>query len=375
MNKNILFLFFCLLLISCQNASSQKENISNTTKPEINEGLVLFNATLEQSNPEGKTLWKLGTEKVVYSQDKKTATLTKIKGNLFDKNELILQISADKGEIQQDGKLIFLQDNIIAFDPRNKAELKLNNLEWQPDKNILIIKNGITVNHEKMVVKGIEAIYFTDKEQLEIKQNVVATTNDPKLQLITDHLFWDISKRIAIGDRPLKITRYEGEIITDQVTANQAQLDLNDKSVTIKNNINFKSLKPPLQAVTNTIFWKYKDRMIDSSEPIKLINNENNMTLTSNKAIIKLAENMAYLFEGIYGEAAKNEVKLYADNANWNITTNYIEANGNVFYEQLNPIFSFSGVKAVGQLNEKNITVTGDYQNKVVTEIVPEEKK
>lgn len=372
MVKKIFCLILCLSLLSCQSTQEDEAVEISTPNREVEQGLVLSNATLEQSNPEGETLWKLGTEKAVYTQDKKIAKLTNVTGNLFSKNEVILQVSAKKGEIKQDGEKIYLQEDIIAVDPRNKAELKANELEWTPKENKLIIRNKVTGNHAKLTISANEGIYNTQKQRLELKGNIVATTNKPPLQMKTEHLFWLVPEDRIIGDRPLKMTRYKEKTITDQVTTNQAEVNLKTNLATIKGNIEYKSLEPPLQAATNVIFWQYENRIIDSKEPIKLIQTEDNMTLTGNEANVNLNENMAYLYKGVYGEAAKNEVKIFSDHIAWNIKTKEMEATGNVNYQQINPDFNLSGVKAVGRLQDKSVTVTGDYQNKVVTKIYPE---
>jgi LPS export ABC transporter protein LptC len=373
MLKNLFCLVLCFSLLSCQSEQGEENNKANTSKREVEQGLVLFNATLEQSNAAGENLWKLSTEKAVYSQDKKTAKLTKITGNLFSNGQLILQVSAKKGEIKQDGQEIYLQEDIIALDPRNKAELKGNELEWRPQEHILILRNNLTGNHAKLTVSAQEAIYHTDKQRLQLKGNIIATAKNPPLQMKTEHLFWQISQDKVIGDRPLKMTRYEQKIITDQLTTNQAEIDLKANIATIQGLIEYNSLKPPLQAATDVILWQYKDRIIEAKNPIKLIQTEDKMILTSNQANVNLETKMAYLDKGVYGEAAKDEVKIYADYLRWNIETEVIEANGNVHYQQINPDFNLTGVKAVGKLKDKNVVVSGDYENKVVTEIYPQE--
>lgn len=375
MLKKIFALVLFLSLVGCQLKQDSENINSQSSNREVNQGLVLFNATLEQSNAEGQTLWKLSTEKAVYSQDNKTAKLTNIKGNLFSNKELILQVSAKSGEIKQDGEEVYLEKDIIAVDPRNKAEFKGNQLEWRPKQHTLVIRNNLTANHEKLTVSANEGFYQTEKQLVELRGNIVATAKKPPLQMKTEHLYWQIPQSKVIGDRPLHITRYEHKIITDELTTNQAEVNFNLNLVTAQGNIEYKSLKPPLQGATSVLFWQYKDRIIDSKQPIKLIQTQDNMTVTGNQANVNLATNMAYLSKGIYAEATKDEVKIYADDIAWDLVTKMIEAKGNVYYRQINPDFNLSGFKAVGKLKEKSIIVTGNNQNKVVTEIYPQEKK
>lgn len=373
MIKKIVITILCLSLFSCQSIK-EDDNVESVSNRKIEEGLVLYNATLEQSNPEGQTIWKLGTEKVVYSQDKKTATLTNITGNLFSNNKIILKVSAKQGTIKQDGEEIYLKEDIIAFDPRNKAEFKGKELEWRPNENIVILKNGIKANHEKLSVSAKESTYLTDKQKLEMKGNIIATAKNPPLQMKTEHLFWEIPQNKIIGNKPLNMTRYKGKIITDQVKTNKVTVNLKSKLATIQGNIEYKSLEPPVQVATNIIYWQYEKRIIDVKQPMKLLHTKDNMTATSNEANINLPQNMAYLYKGVYAEAPKEKAKLYSDHIAWNIKTKEMEATGNVYYQQANPNFNLRGIRAVGRLKDKNIVITGDNTKQVLSTIYPPKK-
>jgi LPS export ABC transporter protein LptC len=369
--KKIISIILCLSLIGCQGGKKEEEIQSNSPPREIETGLVLHNATLEQSNENGQPLWKLSTEKAVYSQDKKNATLENITGNLFSNGQLVLQLKAKKGEIKQDGEQVYLKEEIIAVDPRNKAELKASELEWKTGENIVILRNGIKGNHAQLTVSAKEGIYHTQEQRLELGGEIIAVTKNPQLQLKTEHLYWEIPQSKVKGDRPLKMIRFQDKIVTDQVTTDQAEVDLKTNTATIRGNNEYKSLEPPLSIASNEIIWQYKNRLVMSNNPIKIIQTGDYMELTANQATVDLGNKMAILDKGIYGEASQKEVKIYGDQGAWNIATDQVEITGNVYYQQINPDFNFSGANAYGSLQDKSIVVTGDNQTKVVTEIYP----
>ena len=371
--RQIIGIFLCFSLFSCQSEINQDEIENSDFNREVDQGLVLYDATLEQSKSDGETLWRLSTEKVVYTQDKKIAKLQNLTGNLFEKGKIILQVSAKKGEIRNDGKEIYLEDDILAFDPRNKAELKGISVEWRPEEHYLMMENNIKANHAKLTLTAKQAKYNTKHQFLELSGNIIANTKKPKLQLKTAHLYWKIPEEKLIGNRPLAMTRYEDKIVTDKLTTEQAEVDLNTNIAVIQGNIEYQSLEPPLQGATTRLIWHYQERNIEATKPIQLLQPEDDMTLTANLARLNLAENQVYLQGGIYGEAEENEAKIYADNLVWYLEKEEIAAQGNVYYQQVNPDFNLRGVKAVGKLQEKNITVTGDYQDKVTTVIYPED--
>lgn len=363
---------FCLwfLLTSCHGNKTSEETNNNNFKREVEQGLVLYNATLEQSNSDGKILWRLSTKKAIYTQDKESAILEDLTGNLYENGKIILKVSAKKGEVKNEGKEIYLSDNILAFDTRNNAEFKSKQLLWKPEENVMLIQGegGITANHPNLVINAKQAKYNTKNQLLELEKDILATTKNPSLQLKTKHLYWQIPEDKIIGNSLVNMVRYDdNKIVTDKLKSEQVEIDLKQNIAIINNNIEYQSLQPPLQAATNRITWYYVDRKMRANNPTKLIQTEEDMTLTANNVEFNLNENQVYLQGGIYGQAVKNEVEIYADNLLWNLDNQEINADGNVYYKQINPEFNLKGISAFGKLQEKSITVKGNQDNPVTT--------
>ena len=100
-------------LTACQ--PPDPPTISPTESPKIEETgrLILNNATLEQANPSGQPLWKIQVKKATYTQDQKIARLENIKGNIYQDGKVVLQVSADRGEVYKEVHEILLKDNIV----------------------------------------------------------------------------------------------------------------------------------------------------------------------------------------------------------------------------------------------------------------------
>lgn len=361
-------------LIACQSGKQEQTNTDNKLQTREQTNLSLNNATLEQSNAEGILLWKIQVDEAQYSPDRKKANLTAVKGNIFQDGEIVLQVKADRGEIYRDGAEIFLKENIVAVDPRNKAVLRSNEVEWRPKESLLIVRQNLEGSHPQLETTAKEGKYNTREQKLELTGDIVGTSEQKGLQLKTDHLIWEIPQQRILGDRLLNLTRFQDKVITDRLVAKRATVLLDKKQVLVKENIEFKSLKPPVQVATNEIIWHYKTRQVYSNQPVTLIQYQDNVTVSGNQAHVNLAENVAYLKGGVKGVSLTNEAKLYANNLTWNMTSQIIEALGNVIYEQnQNPKFNLTGEKAVGTLIDNNVVVTNsDRQERVVTEIFPE---
>lgn len=371
------FIFFCLcfLLVSCQNNQPPEEINNNQTKREVEQGLVLYNSTIEQSNGNGDTLWRISTEKAIYSQDNESAKIKKIVGNLFANNQIILKVSADEGEVTREGKEIFLRGNILVVDPRNKAEFRGEEVMWKPEENFLKVtgKEKIKGSHEKLVVTAKQGIYNTQNQVLELNQDVLAITNKPTLQLTTQRLYWRIPDNKIIGNKPVNLVRYEDNIVTDKLNTQQVEVDLNNRIAVVSGNVEYQSLKPSLQGSTTRITWYYSDRRLEANQATQLIQPEEGTKLTANIVKFNLGENRVYLEEGVYGYTKDKEVEIYGDKVLWNVENQEINVEGNVLYQQKKPNMDLKGVKAWGSLKDKNMMVEGDGERKVVTTIYPQE--
>ncbi|MEM8779537.1 MAG: LPS export ABC transporter periplasmic protein LptC [Cyanobacteria bacterium P01_G01_bin.49] len=368
-------LLLLLSLIACQSGKQESKNTENQLETREETNLSLNNATLEQSNAEGELLWKIQVNEAKYSPDRKKAQLDAVKGNIFQDGKVVLQIKADYGEIYKDGAEIFLKENIVAVDPRNKAVIRSNEVEWRPQESLLMVRQDLKGSHPQLEVSAKEGKYNTREQQLELIGKIIGTSEEKSLQLKTEHLIWEVPKQTIIGDRLLNLTKFQDKVITDHLVANRATIRLDKEQVLIKENIEFKSVKPPVQVATNEVLWHYNTRQVYSNkQPVKLIQYEDNVTVTGNDAHVDLAQNIAYLKGNVQGSSATNQAKLYANNLTWNMVSQTVEALGNVIYEQTeNPKFNLTGEKAVGTITDNNIVVTNsNRQERVVTEIFPE---
>ncbi|BAP18018.1 LPS export ABC transporter periplasmic protein LptC [cyanobacterium endosymbiont of Epithemia turgida] len=364
-------LFLLSAITSCKGNNQPQSNPDNSQQEAANaeSQLILNNATLEQSNAKGEMLWKIQVDEAAYSPDRKKAQLTAVKGNIFQDGKIVLRIKADQGEIAQDGQKIYLKENIVAVDPRNNAVMQSDEVEWRPQESVLMIRKNLRGSHPQLTASAKEGKYYATKQKLEFIGNIIAISKKPRMQLKTEHLLWKIPEQKVIGDRLLNIVHFQDKIITDKLVANYAEIHLNIKQVIVKNNIEFKSIKPPIQVATNEFIWKYEARQLTSSKPVKLIHYQQGVIITGNQAEVDLTNSIAYLRGGVQGNSMANAAKLYSNNLTWNVNTQIIEALGNVIYEQTAPDFNLTGEKAVGTIHDNKIVVSGNARDRVVTEI------
>ena len=361
---NILLTVLLVGIFGCQTSTPNSNQTRSDTRSDTQ--LVLNNAVLKQSNKQNK-VWKIKAERIVYSEDKQTATLDKVVGNLLQDDEIILKISANQGTVSDNGNLILLNGDIIVSDPRNGSVINANAIEWRPQENLLSIKDNLAGIYPNLNVTATEGKYYTDRESLEIQGNVVATTSQPSVQLKSDRLVWEIPQEKITSPSAIEIVRYDEKTITDKLTSDRAEVSLAENTVVLNKNIELITLDPQLQMATDSLTWNYQQRTGKTEQPIQIVDRDRAFSLTGNRGEIDLERSIAKLQNGVRGISQQKPSELYARQLTWNIDTEEVEATGNVIYEQSDPQAYLTGEKAVGTLGDNDIVVTSDGKQQVTT--------
>ncbi len=366
------FLFSIALLSACEGKSrTEKKLKQDTSATQIEGSLVFNNVTLDQADEKGRPLWKVKAKQATYTKDKKVARVEKPSGDLFQDGKVILQVSADNGEILGDGQQIFLKGNIQAIDIRNGAVFKSNELEWRPKEDLMIVRNNLTGSQPKLQASAKEGRYFTRKQHVQLLGQVAAISKDPDLQMKTEHLLWQIKEEQVIGDQRIQMERYKNKVVTDRVEADKSVVNQKTKIVTLTQNVQLTSIDPPLLMSSNAAVWNLNTETVVSNQPVRIFHQKENVILTANQGVIDLQGNVANLTGGVQGVGSRNQAKLFSNQLTWNIQTQNIQASGNVMYQQVNPPFSTTGPTAVGKLQDQSVIVSSAPGSRVVTEIIP----
>jgi LPS export ABC transporter protein LptC len=374
--KQFLALAFCLstvaLLSACKSENRTAQKIKqDTSATEIEGSLVFNNVTLDQADEKGRPLWKVKAKQATYTKDKKLGRIDKPSGDLYQDGKIVLQVSANSGEIRENGQLVFLKGQITATDTRNGAVFRGDELEWRPKQDLLVVRNNLKCNHPQLQATAKEGQYFTRKQQVDLSGQVAAISKNPDLQMKTEHLLWQVKEQQVSGDKRIQIERYKGKIITDRVEADKSQLDQKTKIATLKQNVQLTSIDPPLLMSSNSAVWNINAQTVASDQPVRIVQQKENVILTANRGTVDLQRKVANLTGGVQGFGSRNQAKLYANQMMWEMPTQKIQASGNVTYQQVNPPFNTTGPAAVGKLQDQSIVVTGSPGSRVVTEIIP----
>jgi lipopolysaccharide export system protein LptA len=270
--------------------------------------------------------------------------------------------------VLKDGERIFLRGKIQATDLRDGLKFQGNELEWQPKKDVIFIRNQMSGTRKKVTASAKSGKYLTRARRLELEGKVAIASQEPNARFNTERLVWLVEQQKLIGDRPLQVERYKGNQVTDRAIAAQGGMDLKTQVVTLAQSARLNLADPPAQVTGNQILWRIKDRLVSSSQPITIVNAKEGLTLTGNQGDLNLKTKDLNLVGNVNGSGGPNQSQLQADRLLWNIETQAFQADGNVTYRQAKPPINLSGPKASGTLKNQQVVVSG---GRVVTEFVP----
>lgn len=370
---------------------------------QIDAELTLQTVTLEQPDENGNLLWRLKAKSVTYSPDKQRAELTGLDGEFFQAGKTIYTVTADRGEVRQNGETLFLRGNLVANSPENELTMKGEKLKWQPQRDLLVMGNfedrfaddaSIDVADEaadpapdSAPVTGFNPQIEAKAQVMQVsnKENKVELTGDvfakskagPWLTFASDQLTWFTEQKVIEADQPLKVEQYQSEdykTVSDRLSGNTGRVQLAENIVTLNQAVQLDLLSQPLKIDSEVAVWDVDAQTVQLDQPVNIKQPERKITASASQASLDLAKKIIYLVGNVRANGEKNDARLAADQVTWQTATQDIEAEGNVRYQQAaNPEISMTGSKATGNIEQGTVVVTGGESGEVVTEIVPGE--
>jgi LPS export ABC transporter protein LptC len=360
-----------LVTAGCRSERRGAERLAedSSAAQQVNSNLTFNNITLEQADDAGRSMWKVQAEQVVYSPDQKVAKVVNPDGELYQEGQAIYQVEAQEGEVRRDGERIFLRGNVVATDLASGAILRGNEMEWQPKKDLLIVRGNLQGTHPQLQVSANEARVSNRRREVEVIGQIQATTlAEPTLRLEGERIVWQLDKEMVISDRRVLVQQFQGERVTEQSESNRAEVNLQAKTVKLLDNAVLTLVDPPVRVSGNSLLWNANQKTLVADQPVTVVQQQEQVTLTANQGRMEFQPRMAYLTGNVRATGQQNRSLLTANSLTWNISSQQVEAEGNVVYTQPDPPATLRGPRAVGKLQDQTIVVSG---GRVETQIVP----
>lgn len=372
-------LFFLLLLptlltaASCQSESRGVNRLAEDSAEvqQIDNTLTFENITLEQADESGELVWEVFAESASYNENEEFAAVTNPDGQLFQKGEAIYEISGDRGQVYENGQRIVLRGNVEVVDLRTEAVLKGEEMEWQPEEQILTVRRNFQVTHPEMRLSAREGRLYDLEQRLELEGRVIARTRqEPTLVLRSTALTWLMAEERVRSDRPIEVRRLRNDRVTDIASGQRANVNLATNQVVLQGNAQIAMEDPMSQVNSAELIWNIDREILRSNQRLRLLQPRQQLNITANQGQLNIDTRILNMQGNVEAIAQRNQSTLTSDNLVWNLASQEFRATGNVNYRQPEPQMAVNGPTANGRLQNQTIVISG---GRVISEIVPEE--
>lgn len=358
-----------LTAIACQKPPTPPET---PVEPNPENRLIVEDALLEQSDENGKILWKLQAEEAIYSQDRKVATLKNLVGNLYEDGKVILSLQAKGGRVINDGEKIFLENDVLVTDNRQGIVFEAKQVEWEPSKSLLQITQPFSAKYPNGKLIAKLGKYFIDRQELELTEAVEIVTVKPSLRLQGKKLLWQVKENKIIGEQGLTVQSYTKDKITARFQADKGEALIKTEIVTVRGNVLLNSLDPEVQFTSGEAVWNLKSGVVAGKNSVQITHNKEKVQFRGSQGTFNLNTKQATLTGAVNGTGENPPASLSTNQLDWNLVTEVLTAQGNVVYQQANPFVKLNGDRAVGKLNQNQLVISGTQGKQVTTEIIPQ---
>ncbi|MEL6320653.1 MAG: LPS export ABC transporter periplasmic protein LptC [Cyanobacteria bacterium J06626_14] len=348
--------------------------IPEDQQEELEAGLTLRDVTLEQQDDDGQLLWRVDADEVTYSPDQESANLVRLEGELYQDGELIYRVKADRGQIQENGQIIFLEQNIFANGIQNKMELTGDALEWRPEEDFMLVQGNLTGTHPQIRAQANEARISNREKRVDFTGEVVVSTvvSEPqqepwtKLQANTMQWLWEAEE--LGSNQPLRVERFENNRVTEVLNGQKGRFELAENRATVTDGVQVQLIEVPLTIQSEQAVWNVEQENIQVDRPVRIDNQEEKVTVTAQQGQLDIAQNLVFLNQDVSLVGQENDSRLNANRLTWNLADQTVLAEGAVNYRQSDPPVTVRGPRARGRIEEQTVVIDG---GRVVTEIVP----
>jgi LPS export ABC transporter protein LptC len=373
-----LVLCFAIAQLSACSWHAPTPHQSAQVKP-VEGGVAFSKVVLAQADAKGKLLWKFQAQGVSYSEGQQVANAKTLKGQLFEAGRPLFDIAAEGGTVRQTNQQVRLQGNIRVVDRQRKVLFRGKEAQWNAQTGELLVQNGLTVVHPKLQVWGNELQASKQGREVRVTGNVIMETRavqgqegSRRVRLKTNQAIWKVDEQTfqagAVGstDRPTVSIEQMGASERSVALAGTAQANLESGLITLLSPVQLQMGSMTL--TSRVVTWDTRAQKLTASELVRIQDPRNQLSILANRGTLERARNLVDLQGNVEVKGLRNNARLRSEQLLWNTSTQRIEANGNVNYEQTAPNLTLRGPKAVGKIADQTLRMSG---GDVVTEIIP----
>jgi LPS export ABC transporter protein LptC len=345
----------------------QKLSTNNTSTSSTTVGSSLSNITLTEVDKDGKPLWEIQAGRAEYNQDRRMATVYKVKGKFFRNGKPTIEAVGERGTVDQTKREITIEGKVKAITLRDKITLSANRLEWLADGDLLTATGNVKAEKpaDKIAIVGKKLTAYPSTNRFKLEKEVVATVAKPPLRLESALMIWDANLNKVIADVPFRVVHLKEKV---RIRADKGEWSIKENLVSLAGNVKGRAFDRDLDIISPALVWDISKQIVNLPSTLSVVSNTRGVELHANQGRIDLGKQQINLNGKIEASSKENQAVLTADSVEWQIPAQKIFVQGNVNYRQTQKNVSVTGDRAVANIAEQTVQITG---GDVVTEITP----
>ncbi|MEL7520357.1 MAG: LPS export ABC transporter periplasmic protein LptC [Cyanobacteria bacterium J06553_1] len=362
----VIVLVLVLVLRTC---GASRELASLDSGEKIDAELTLQAVTLEQPDEAGNLLWRLEAESVNYTPDNQRAELLNLDGEFFQAGEVIYTVTADEGEVQQNGETLYLRGSLVATAKEGDLTLEGEKLKWQPKQDLLVMgafEGGDfeLVDEEALVENEAAAVDEGAASRAAVRSvdDLLAATETTAKKWEVANAEQIIAEQASAENVPVKGFNPQFEAIAQIISVSNKK-----NQVSLQGGVLAKSKETPwLTFESDSLSWFTQREVIEANNPLKVEQyaGEDYAALTDRMVggvgKAQLDQSIVSLSQSVRLDALTQPLTVVSESAVWDVTAETVALDNPVDIEQPEQKITASANQATLDLAEDLVVLTGE---------------
>ena len=335
-----------------------RPEISSLNKTPQSAGSSLQNITLTEFDAEGKLLWEITSKRADYRADRKIADVQDVKGKFYRKGEPLMEATGDKGTINQSTKEITLEGNIKAIAIQEKINMQADRMVWKAEEDLLKATGHIEIDKpdDKLKMTGKELTAQPSTNVYSLEKSVIVTAIKPPLEMKSEKVTWDAKRDRVFTEVPISVLQIKDKL---QLSANKGDWNMQKNEVTFTGDIKARDPKLDIDLVAAEAMWNLDKKLVTLPVAFTASSKSRGIIVNAEQGQAQLQEERINLTGQVLASFSSTQGVVKADQVEWLIPTKTITASGNISYQQPDKNLNIKGDRAVANLEQQTVTVTG----------------
>jgi lipopolysaccharide assembly outer membrane protein LptD (OstA) len=340
-------------------------------------GVGLNALTLRRTDNQGRPLWQIEAKTAKYQNNQ--GQVQSLVGQLYEAGKPVFRLQSPTAQIRQQGDQLLIVGSTTVTDLRGKGVLTAQEFLWRPATGTLIARQQPKLVYPVVQVTANE-MQADSRQQQVLALGKVQADSPLGLRLLTERLNWQIPQaRLmagasdagsnASGNPGVRLFQLTGSGKGNTAEGDTLSYDLKTQAVQLQSSQSVAQIQLVQSKLTITgqsFTWQIPQQRLASDRPLAVRSGKSAVNVTANSGTLDLATEKAVLNGNVRAIGQKQQSVLTTDQLTWLIPTQRVEAVGNVLYQQQQPRFTVRGGRAIGLIDEQQVSVSG---GGVVTEI------